>query len=113
MEEGYNHYIRKNSDGIVIHGFTTGFEQPQEGDMLLSGKDGRHFDIKLMTERGQHKYKIVNGAMVERSQLELDAEWEARPPAPKTEIELLKEENAALTVQMIDLYEILIAQGVI
>lgn len=109
----YKHYIRIDSNNIVIQGFSDAFEQPQTGDVQLSGDFGRHFQFQLMTGRGQFMYKLINGSMTPRTQAELDAEWEARPPAPKTEIEMIKEENAQLTTQIIDLWESLLIAGVL
>jgi hypothetical protein len=85
----YKHYIRVEN-GIVIHGFTDAFEQPIAGDLLLSEQDGRHFQMPLLTDRMQYKYKIVNGQMVERTQEELDAEWAARPAPPPAESDRIK-----------------------
>lgn len=85
----YKHYIRINEAAIIIHGYSDAFEQPQEGDQPLSGDYGRHFQIQLLTERGQYKYKLDNGEMVERTQAELDDEWNARPPAPPYETQIL------------------------
>ncbi|OXM17317.1 hypothetical protein [Paenibacillus herberti] len=79
----YQWYIRANVDGLVVLGYTTGFEQPQPGDIPVSGQSGRHFNIPLTNERGQPIYKIVNSNMVMRSQVELDEEWSARL-VPKT-----------------------------
>jgi hypothetical protein len=111
--DGYKHYIRTDANGIVVKGFTDGFEQPQQGDLLLSGQDGRHFQLQLSNERGQFIYKLVNGSMVSRTQEELELEWNSRPPAPKTEMEIVKEENVQLTAQIIDLWETLISSGVL
>lgn len=66
--DGYNHYIRIDSNNIVIYGFSDAFEQPITGDIPLSGDNGRHFQIQLMTDTGQYKYKLVNGQMVDRTQ---------------------------------------------
>lgn len=95
----YQHYIRVDANSIVIYGFTTGFEQPQPGDILLPNEDGRHFRIELRNERGQFRYKYVGGVMVQRTQTELDAEWAARPPEPETDAEKiarLESEKVAL-----------------
>jgi hypothetical protein len=86
----YQHYIRKDSNGIVIRGYTSAFEEPQAGDLLLPDQDGRHFTIQLTTERGQFKYKVVDGVMALRMQQELDAEWNARPAEPPTAEERLR-----------------------
>lgn len=102
----YKHYVRTDSNGIVILGFTTGFPEiatPQPGDLLLDGYDGRHFQLNLYTERLQFKYKVVNGEMVERTQIELDAEWDANPPAPETDakkIARLEAEKVVMQQQM-------------
>jgi len=86
--DGYKLYIRVNEAGIIIHGFSSAFEEPQEGDILIMEDGPRHFHLAwtepLINERGQYRYKWIDGERVERSQEELDAEWAARPPAPKT-----------------------------
>lgn len=97
----YEHYIRTDSNGIVVKGFTTGFEQPQQGDLLLSGKDERHFDIPLTNERGQYRYKIENGAMVERSQADLDGEWASRPAPPPSPDDRIRALEDALLLMML------------
>lgn len=111
--DSYTHYIRIDTNNIITHGFSDAFEQPITGDLPLSGDNGRHFQIQLMTDRGQFMYKLENGAMVARTQAELDLEWNSRPPAPKAEIEIVKEENAKLNTQIIDLWETLISAGVL
>lgn len=103
--DGYKHFIRANEAGIIIHGFSSAFEQPQAGDLELTGQDGRHFQITLLTGRGQNKYKIANGAMVERTQQELDDEWASRPPAPPDRITELEQTVA-------DLNQLLIEKGI-
>lgn len=84
-------YIRTDAAGLVVRGFTTAFEQPQTGDILVSGQNGRHFNIQLTNDRGQPLYRIVNGGMIARSQVELDEEWAARS-VPKTPDQLRIEE---------------------
>lgn len=114
---GYKQYIRTDVNGIVIKGFTSAFEQPIAGDLLLSGQDGRHFQMQLLTDRGQYKYKLVNNQMVERTQAELDAEWAARPAPPKTprqkEIDKLTADNEQMNLQIIDLFEQLVEKGLL
>lgn len=99
MDE-YQHYLRVDDEGIVIHGFTTGFELPQEGDVLLEGERGRQFQLELTIKRGvssfQYLYKIHDGLLVQRSQQELDAEWAARPPAPETDAQKIARLETAL-----------------
>ncbi|WP_424765689.1 hypothetical protein [Paenibacillus sp. sgz302251] len=101
--DGYKHYIQTNEAGIIIHGFSSAFEQPKAGDLELSGQEGRHFQVPLLTDRMQYKYKITNGAMAERTQAELDDEWAARPHDPPSEVETLRQELNEMTVMLGDL----------
>lgn len=80
----YKHFIRVDSNNIVIHGFSSAFEEVQPGDIQLSGDYGRHFNIELTNEKCQFVYKIENGSMVYRTQAELTTEWNARPTPPPT-----------------------------
>ena len=86
--DGYKLYIRTDEAGTIVRVFSSAFEEPQDGDILLTDEGPRHFHLywpdPLMNERGQYRYKWIDGRRVERSQEELDAEWTARPPAPKT-----------------------------
>ncbi|MDG0791915.1 hypothetical protein OMP38_14440 [Cohnella ginsengisoli] len=86
--DGYNIYIRLGANGIIQQGFTSAFEESQNGDILIQEGGPRHFSQvwpELLTnDRGQYRYKWQDGQRVERSQAELDAEWNARPPAPPT-----------------------------
>lgn len=79
--EDYQHYVRTDSKGIAVHGFTSGFERPKEGDILLPYETGRHFRLQLRNEREQYRYKVIDGELVERPQQELDVERAAQPPA--------------------------------
>ena len=70
---------------------------------------GNYFDNPIMDERGIKRYKLVDGKPVERTQDEMDADWEARPkPVPKPDqtnrIAALEEQLAA--------YEIAYLEGV-
>lgn len=89
--DGNNHYIRLNEVGSIFHGFSSAFEQPQENDICIMEDGPRHFSQvwpePLTNERGQYRYKWVNGERVDRTQSELDAEWSARPPEPPTQAE--------------------------
>lgn len=45
---------------------------------------GNYFDQPIMDDRGIYRYKLEEGKPVERTQEEMDADWEARPkPVPK------------------------------
>ena len=103
--EGYKHYVRPDTNSIVIHGFSNAFEQPLTDDVQLTGDFGRHFQMQLKDELGQYKYKIVLGQMIERTQSELDAEWNSRPTPPPSELELMRQENQQLNLSIIEVWE--------
>ena len=46
MDEFYNkHYIRIDTEGRIIKGFSDAFEQPIDGDICINEKGGRHFEM--------------------------------------------------------------------
>lgn len=98
----YKHYICIDSNNIVIDGYADWQEDKRgTGEIQLSGDFGRHFQIQLMTDRGQYLYKLVNGQMTQRTQAELDAEWAARPADPPTEQDRIQAlEDALLDIML-------------
>lgn len=100
----YKHYIRTNEAGTVVHGFSDAFEQPQDGDILVLENGPRHFHLAwpepLTNERGQYRFRWIDGQRVERSQQELDDEWAQRPPAPPSLVERLAAAEQALRALM-------------
>lgn len=94
--DGYKHYIRVEN-GNVTKGFSDAFEQTLETDILYAEDTGRHFQIQMTNERGQYIYKWEN-EMVERTQTELDTEWDARPIPPDPDVELAEAIEAATTI---------------
>ena len=67
----YGHYIRLNEEGLIIKVFSTGFEQPIEGDILYKETDERHFNMDLFTMQGIPRYKFINSEIIERPVNEL------------------------------------------
>ncbi|MGO4345549.1 hypothetical protein AB4Z45_08665 [Paenibacillus sp. MCAF9] len=106
---GYKHYIRTNEAGMIIHGFSSAFEQPLETDYLFAEEASRHFHESftepLTNERGQYRFKVIDAEFVARSQEELDAEWQLRPLTPLSELDLLKLENTELKIALAELAE--------
>lgn len=85
--EGYNHFIRIDSNSVIIDGYADWQNDKRSSDeIMLTGLYGRAFTIQLLNDRLQYKYKLVNGSITLRTQEELDEEWNARPePAPTLE----------------------------
>lgn len=71
MSDGYKHYIRPASDGIIRYGFCDVQEAPQQGDLLIEDNAPRQFNLQLLNGKLQFIYKIANGQMVERTAEEL------------------------------------------
>lgn len=103
----YNkHYIRLNQNGYVIHGFSDAFEQPLETDICINEQGGRHFEIMgesnpaLMSMNQCYLYKYKNGKVWVTPPEELAEQQAALPPAPPTEIELIRQE---MEIGLVDL----------
>ncbi|SCW87042.1 hypothetical protein SAMN04487970_10857 [Paenibacillus tianmuensis] len=94
--DGYKHYVRTVTGGLVIHGFSSAFEAPESMDICIGENAGRHFTLDLRNERGQFRFKYENGALVERGQTELDTEWSKRPPTPPSPDQLREQQSAQL-----------------
>lgn len=68
---------------------------------------GNYFDQPIMDDRGIWRYKLEDGKPVERTQGEMDADWEARPkPVPKPDqtyrLAALEEQLAAYEVAYLE-----------
>lgn len=65
------HYIRIDENNNIIHGFSTAFEQPIKGDILLRNTEFRHFYIgdfifnpQLLDYPNKPKYKWFNNEII-------------------------------------------------
>lgn len=99
MDDGYRHYVRADEQGRVIHGFSEAFEQPQEGDILLTDQGIRQFQEILKNGQGIPLYKVVAGQMVAREKAEIDADIAALPaPSPTVEERLAAAESVIISL---------------
>lgn len=111
----YKHYIRTDDQGRIIHGFSTAFEHPQDGDICINEQGGYQFrpfpggeeNPPLRSFDGNVPlYKWEGGAVVARTAAEIKAD--IPPPTPhidprNAEIDALRErviasENALLAL---------------
>ena len=82
MDE-YIVYIRVDDAGRVVEINSSAFLSDTDGwvkiDHGVSDKfhhaQGNYFPKPIMDERGIYRYKLVDGAVVERTQDEMDADW--------------------------------------
>ena len=101
------HYIRLDGTKI-IKGFSSAFEQPVEGDILIAENTGqRHFILSdtinpaLTDEQGIAKYKYEKGKISARTKTEIDADI-AKIPAPEpSEMKLLKSRLSSLENELV------------
>ena len=78
----YKHYIRLDSAGRVIKGFSDAFEQPQDRDICINDDGGYQFRFfpngtenpPLMDYDGIPLYKYEGGAVAARSMDEIEAD---------------------------------------
>lgn len=100
----YSVYVTVRDDGAIIainsSGFiadATGWTKIDEGiGDRYHHAQGNYLRGPVFDERGIPRYKLVDGAVVERTQEEMDDEVAALPPAPATVDERLDELYAAL-----------------
>lgn len=83
----YKHYIRLDSVGRVIKGFSDAFEQPEETDICINEDGGYQFRLAsdgqenppLMDMDGIALYKYEGDAVAARSADEIEADRAALP----------------------------------
>lgn len=99
----YNkHYIRLDSNNYIIEGFSDAFEQPQENDICINVKGGRHFELNGEFNPGLHsaiapRYKYVDGNIVELTEAEIKSYRDNLPNPPVS-----TEEKISLMQQALD-----------
>ena len=66
------HYARKNANGDVIDVFSDKFKVPGVDDECINSDAPRHAPIvNLKNDDGLYKYKVNNGALVEKTHEEI------------------------------------------
>jgi len=65
----YKHYIRLNENDLIIKSFSTAFEQPQEGDILICESNERHFNMDLYDDNMIPKYQYIDNQIVLRQDM--------------------------------------------
>ncbi|MGE4213656.1 MAG: hypothetical protein AB7E42_02610 [Anaerotignaceae bacterium] len=106
MEEFYNkHYVRLDTDGRIIKGFSDAFEQPIEGDICINEQGGRHFEMfgvvnpPLMNMQGIYIYKYIDEVVMERTPEEIQADISNLPQSELSDKQKL--ETAEDTIEVL------------
>ena len=98
------HYVIINENGVIIKGFSTDFEQPNNVDICICEDGGRHFELNgvinpsLFNYYGAPLYKMVDGKVVARTQEEIEAAKVEVVP-----IQTIEERTRALENAMLEL----------
>ena len=102
-----NHYIRLDGDKI-IKGFSSAFEQPIKGDILIAKNADRHFILNdvinpsLTDDQGIPLYKYVSGKIEVRTKVEIDADIANIPAPAPSETEKLRAEVDAVKAILVE-----------
>ena len=84
----FNHYIRVNQNGVVVHGYSSAYEDAKEGDICILENAGRQFMLlgivnpNLSAVHGVKLYKYENGTVSLRTEDEILAEQTSTPKMP-------------------------------
>ena len=72
---------------------------------------GNYFHYPVMDDRGIYRYKLVDGAVVERTQEEMDADYVVPEPKPSTDerVAQLEAQNETLLECLLEMSEIVYA----
>ena len=97
MEKKQPHYFVDFNDAGNISGF---YCDDIHGDAIPETAIPITEDEWRTYVAAPHRYKLDNGVIREKTPEEIEAERASRPPAPKSRIELLEEENALIALEL-------------
>ena len=90
-QEPYKVYIQTDGENRVTAINSSAFVDGEGWAQIDEGytdkyhhAQGNYLDKPLMDERGVYRYKLVAESVVERTQAEMDADFDARPAPPLT-----------------------------
>ena len=115
-------YVLPDADGRITRidgGITVGNIRDFTGWVLIDEGTGDRYNLcqgnylhgPLMDERGIYRYKLVDGAAVERTQEEMDADYVVPEPKPSTDerVAQLEAQNETLLECLLEMSEIVYA----
>jgi hypothetical protein len=104
--EPYKVYARPNGQNQVIRIFSTCFEGPEEGDIVIKEGNGDEYAhlgyYQLFDERRCHNFKIERDTMIETTEEDKQAELNARPqqtPHQSVEEQILQLQAVVIDMQ--------------
>ena len=100
----YKVYARPNSKNQVECFFSSCFEEPQDGDVLMKEGTGDEYVhvgyLQAYDDQGFHNYKVANGEVVECTSEDKQQELSSRPASqPTTEEQVLQLQAVVIELQ--------------
>lgn len=92
VPEIYTVYVQTNAEGYITAINSDVFLSDLDDWTLIDAgygdkyhhAQGNYFEQPLMDDRGVYRYKLVDGLVAQRTQAEMDADFDARPAPPLT-----------------------------
>lgn len=116
MDELYGVYVRTDAEGRVVAinsdaflSDTTGWVKIDEGaGTQYMHAQGNYLPDGIVDERGVYRYKLADGALVERTAAEMDedAAQIVVPPSQAERLAQLEAQNAMLTECLLEMSEV-------
>lgn len=104
----YHVYAQVDAQGRITAVNSSAFVSPEWGTEIDQGcgdqyhhAQGNYFPQPIYTEDGIHRYKLVDGQAVERTEEEMEADRAALPEPGPTEAEKLRRRVAELENQIL------------
>ena len=108
MPDPYHVYVQVDEQGRITAVNSSAFVSPEWGTEIDQGytdrehhAQGNYFPGPIYTEDGIHRYKLVDGQAVERTEEEIEADRAALPEPEPTENEKLRRRVAELENQIL------------
>ena len=112
-------YVKPNDSGYITAVNSSAFLRETDGWMEIDSgygdkyhhAQGNYFPQPIIDERGIYRYKLVDGAVVERTREEMDADYVVPEPKPSTDerVAQLEAQNEALMECLLEMSEIVYA----
>ena len=91
-QDVYHVLVRVDTSGRIVDINSSAFAADTGGWVEIDSgwgdryhhAQGNYLDKPFMDERGVYRYKLVDGMVVERTQDEMDADWDAMPQTAPT-----------------------------
>jgi len=61
----YKHYIKVDENNNITDAFSSGFQQSQGGEILVADTNERHFNLQILDEYGNFKWKWEDPDIIE------------------------------------------------